>query len=118
MPQSLPLITGTWDLVLDQNGNLSRTDEATSIAQDVSSAIRTFLGECRYNNLLGMPYFESILWTVPPGSLVTSFVNKQALTIDGVKTCAVASLSLVNRRMTGVAVITTNLNSKPATVTF
>jgi len=47
--QTLPLNTQTWDLELDSNGNLSLTDPDYSIAQDVASAIRTFLGECLYS---------------------------------------------------------------------
>lgn len=109
MPQSIPLDLQKWDLVLDQYGNLDLETEVGSIAQDVACAIRTFRGECRYNQQLGMPYFQSILWQYPPGSLVVAAIQQQALTIKLVTGCVVPSLQLnpSNRQLSGLAVITT-----------
>lgn len=109
MPQSLPLNLESWDLELDPYGDLSLIDEVSSIAQDVASAIRTFQGECRYNQALGMPYFQSILWQYPPGALVVAAIQQQALTIPLVTGCAVPSLQLdpSNRQLNGLAVVTT-----------
>lgn len=59
MHQSL-LLTSSWDLTLDGAGNIAVGDSDISIAQDVASACRTFLGECWYDNSLGMPYWQSI----------------------------------------------------------
>jgi hypothetical protein len=118
MPQSLPLNTSTWDLELDSNGNWNLTDEPASIAQDVASAIRTFAGECWYNTNLGMPYFQSILWQLPPGSLVVSFIVAQAMTIDLVTKCTVVSLQLINRKLTGTVVIQTSNSSNNLVVGF
>ena len=109
MPKSLPLDTTSWDLVLDGAGNLNLTDEDNSIAQDVASAVRTFLGECWYNNLLGMPYFQSILGKLPPASLVISKITQQALTIVNVQTVKVIGLRLNDRRLTGTIVINKTL---------
>lgn len=118
MPQSIPLNLTTWDVELDEYGNLSLGSEVNSIAQDVACAIRTFQGECRYNNTLGMPYFQNILWKLPPGSLVTSYIQQQALTIALVEKCSVPSLQLVNRQLTGLAVFTTSLSTTPNVVNF
>lgn len=118
MPQSIPLNLSTWDVQLDEFGNLSLGPEVQSISQDVACAIQTFLGECRYNFNLGMPYFQNILWKLPPGSLVASYIQQQALTIDLVKSCAVPSLQLVNRKLTGLVVFTTSLNNTPIAVSF
>lgn len=41
--QTLPLNTASWDLEPDSLGNLSLADPDYSIAQDVASAIRTFM---------------------------------------------------------------------------
>lgn len=119
MPQSLPLNISTWDVELDEYGNLSLGPEVESISQDVACAIRTFQGECRYNINLGMPYFQNILWKLPPGSLVTSFIQQQAATISLVDQCAVPSLLLgSNRQLSGLVVFNTSLSSTPSAVTF
>lgn len=44
--RSLLLDTGTWDIVLDDTGNLAITDNPHAVAQDVACACSTFLGEC------------------------------------------------------------------------
>lgn len=120
MSQSIPLDLASWDIVLDEYGDLSLGSEDASIAQDVASAIRTFQGECRYNQQLGMPYFQSILWQYPPGSLVVASIQKQAFTIDLVTGCIVPSLNLdaTTRKLSGIAIITTSTSSTNLAVRF
>ena len=118
MPKTLPLDLTAWDLVLDPVGDLVLEDELPSIAQDVASAIRVFLGECWYDTTLGMPYFESIFGQVPPGSLVESKIRQAALTVSGVKSVKTVSLRLAQRKLTGIVVVTTTLSSDPLVVNF
>lgn len=120
MPQSLPLDLTTWDLILDSFGNLSLGPEPASIAQDVACAIRTFQGECRYNQQLGMPMFQSILWQYPPGSLVVAAIQQQAFTIDLVTGCMVPSLQLspTTRKLSGLAVVATSHTESNLVVRF
>ncbi len=104
MHQSL-LLSSSWDLTLDGAGNIAVGDSDISIAQDVASACRTFLGECWYDNSLGMPYWQSILGKYPSGSLVSAKLIGQALLIQDVEAATVPALNLSNRAMTGTMVI-------------
>lgn len=117
MARTLPL-SAAWDLTLDPAGNLSLTDPDSSIAQDVASAIRTFLGECWYDTGLGLPYFESILGKRPPASLVTAKVTQAALSVADVATVSVTNLALANRALTGTVYVTSTFNPTPVSVTF
>lgn len=117
MAKTLPL-TADWDLQLDAAGNLSLIDLDASLAQDVASAIRTFLGECWYDTTLGLPYFEAILGQRPPRSLVVSKIQREALRVPDVATAAVTLLGLNDRALTGVLQITRASGAAPITVTF
>jgi hypothetical protein len=117
MAKTLPL-ADDWDLHLDAFGNLSLTDPDVSLAQDVASAIRTFLGECWYDTSLGLPYFEAILGQRPPRSLVVAKIQQEALRVPEVGTAVVRFLGLKDRALTGVLAITRTNTSTPLTVTF
>ena len=116
MANTIPLHPDTWDIYLDANGNLELTDPDSSIAQDVASSVRTFEGECWYNNTLGMPYFQAIFGKSPPNSLVVSNIRDQAFTIVGVNTVNVVGVGLQGRTIRGVIVI--NAPTNPITVTI
>lgn len=117
--QTLPLDTTSWDLVLDNNGNLSLTDPDYSIAQDVASAIRTVLGECWYDVTLGLPYFQSILGKYPPASYLTSLLEQAAQTIAGVTAVTVVSLGLnAKRQLTGSVIVTSTDTNTPIIASF
>jgi hypothetical protein len=64
--KTLLLAVDTWDLCLDAAGNLAVATDPYGLAQDVSSAIKTFLGEVWYNDELGIDYFGQILGHAPP----------------------------------------------------
>lgn len=118
MAKTLPLSRPGWDLVLDPAGNLVLTDPDTSIAQDVASAIRTFLGECWYDVSLGLPYWQSILGKRPPSSLVTAKIRQAAFTVADVASVTVTALRLLDRQLTGTVLVTSTFNPQPITVTF
>lgn len=117
MAKTLPL-SPSWDVVLDAAGNWRLTDPDSSIAQDVASAIRTFLGECWYDTSLGLPYFQQILGRRPPRSLVVDQVRQAALTVPDVATAQVTFLGLKDRAVTGTVLVTSTANPNPVTVTF
>jgi hypothetical protein len=117
MAKTLPL-SADWDLTLDPAGNLLLTDPDASIAQDVASAIRTFLGECWYDTTLGLPYFEAILGQRPPRSLVVDQIQQAALTVPDVASASVTFLGLKDRVLTGVVLVTRTTSATPLTVTF
>ena len=118
MALTLPLSSSSWDIALDPSGDLVLAGPDASLAQDVASAIRTFLGECWYDTTLGLPYLQNILGKRPPASLVTAKIKSAALSVTGVATVNVAALALANRVLTGTVLITSTANPNPITVTF
>ncbi len=71
----------TCDLCVDPFGNWALASAPYAIAQDVASAIRTFLGEVWYNNTLGIPYFTAILGELPPVGIFQAYMVGAALTV-------------------------------------
>ena len=98
---SLLLDQSAWDLVLDINGNIALAETPYSIAQDVASAIRTFLGECWYDNSLGVPYWQNILGQFPPLQFVEQKISEAAFTIPNVAQTQVTFTSFTNRTLSG-----------------
>lgn len=92
---TLLLDVDKWDLVLDASGNIALAAAPYALAQDVASAVRTFLGEVYYDTTQGIPYFDEVLGQLPPASLLTQLISNQALTVPGVLTaqCVITSFS-------------------------
>lgn len=114
---TLLLDQDAWDLVLDANGNIALAAVPYSIAQDVSSALRTFVGECWYNNDLGLPYWERILGEFPPLPYVSERMVEQAFTIPNVTAAEVTYSSFENRVLSG-QVLVTDTDSNTSNVAF
>jgi hypothetical protein len=70
-----------WDSVLDANGNIALAGEPYSLAQDVASAVKLFIGELYYDTKQGIPYWTQVLGYLPPASLLTQLIETQALTV-------------------------------------
>lgn len=81
---SLLLDRTVWDLVLDSAGNIALGTPPYSLAQDVASAVRLFLGELWYAPANGVPYFDEVLGKSPPASLLIGLIEKAAMTVPGV----------------------------------
>ncbi|WP_048996448.1 hypothetical protein [Burkholderia multivorans] len=99
--KTLLLDTEAWDLVLDANGNIALADEPYSIAQDVASAVRTFISECWYDTSIGIPYFTEVLGQWPPVSLVQGLIEQQALTVPDVVKARCVITDFSDRQITG-----------------
>jgi hypothetical protein len=99
--QTMLLDQSAWDLVLDANGNWAAANAPYSLAQDVASAVRTFLGECYYNQNLGVPYWQQILGKYPPLSFVRQTLVNVALTVPNVVSARVVFSSFSNRVLSG-----------------
>lgn len=114
---TLLLDLSSWDLVVDAAGNIAMAAEPYSLAQDVASAIRTFLGEVWYDTTLGIPYFEQILGHTPPVTVFQEYMVQAAKTVPGVvdATCSVEAFE--DRRVTGQVLFTTN-NGQTGQVSF
>lgn len=98
---TMELNPGNWDLMLDAYGNMALAAAPYSLEQDVSSAIRTFLGEGWYDNTVGMPYFQSILGQYPPVALINKQVVQAALTVPGVISATSVITTFTNRNISG-----------------
>lgn len=98
---TLLLDTQAWDLVLDASGNIALATPPYSLAQDVASACRTFLGEVYYDTTLGVPYWQKILGQFPPISLVKQQLVDAASTVSGVTNPIVYIGSFADRKITG-----------------
>ncbi len=104
--RTLLLDTGAWDLCLDASGNIALAYQPYSIAQDVSSAVRLFLGELWYDTTKGIPYFQQILGKNPPISLIKGAVVTAALTVPDVVSATCLIAGFVNRTLTGQVQVT------------
>lgn len=103
---TLLLDQSAWDLVLDANGNIAIGGAPYSIAQDVASAVRTFLGECWYDQSLGLPYWQGILGHLPPMLFVKKQIEAAALSVPNVVSAKVVFSAFSNRELSGQIQIT------------
>lgn len=102
------LDTNRWDLVLDAARNIARAQAPYALAQDVASAIKTFLGECWYNTTLGVPYFSQILGRTPPHTYFQEQMVAAALTVPGVVSASCVISGFKNRTVFGQVTFTDN----------
>ncbi len=90
-----------WDLVLDANNNVALAGYPYSVAQDVATACRTFLGDCYFDQTIGLPY-PQMLGQLPPLAFVRAQLVNAALTVPTVVKATVLNLALnANRQLTG-----------------
>jgi hypothetical protein len=95
------LAVDTWDLVQDASHNIALASAPYALAQDVASAIRTFLGEVWYDDTLGVPYLTQILGKTPPLSVFQSLMVAAAVTVPGVVAAICVIESVTARKVTG-----------------
>lgn len=110
---TLLLDQSTWDLCLDANRNIAMASDPYAIAQDVASAVRTFLGECWYDTTLGVPYFTEVLGQWPPVRLVKSLIEDAAMTVPEVTAAQCVITSFTGRALAGQIQVTANGTTFP-----
>lgn len=96
-----------WDFLVDASKNIAMASPPYSLAQDVSSACRLFLGELWYDTTIGVPYWGSILGQAPPISYVAFKLQAAALTVVGVATATAYITSISGRTVRGQIQFTT-----------
>lgn len=107
--KTLLLDQDAWDLVLDANGDIASANAPYSVAQDVASAVRTFKGECWYDNSLGVPYWSDVLGKNPAYPYLKQQFTDAAFTIPNVQQANVVFTNFSDRVLTGqVQVIDTD----------
>ena len=95
-----------WDLTVDGSGNLAMSTGAPALAQDVASAISTFLGEVYYDTTIGVPYFSRVFGQPFSRSIASSLLKQAALQVPGVITAKVIINSYANRKLSGAVEFT------------
>jgi hypothetical protein len=106
-----------WDLVLDANRNIAMAAPPYALAQDVASAVKTFLGELYYDTTNGVPYWTQILGKLPPASLLMEMLNQQALTVSGVVTVQ-TTITSFDERAAGGQIRFVDVNNIETVVNF
>lgn len=113
--KTLLLDLDQWDLLLNAGGDLAIATAPYQVAQDVASAVRTFLGEAWYDTGLGVPYFQTILGKTPPLTLFQELIVAAAETVPDVVSAECTITAFADRRVTGQVTFTTN-NGQTGTV--
>lgn len=104
---TLLLDIATWDLTVDASGNIAVARNPYSIAQDVASEVRVFLGEMWYNVDRGVPYFQSILGRLPsPAFMKSKFIEAGMMTPEVASIVCYLSGITDDRQLTGQLQIT------------
>lgn len=106
-----------WDLLADAAGNIAFAEAPYQQAQDVASALRTFLGEIWYNTALGIPYFQQILGETPPVTVFQEYMQAAALTVPGVVSAECTIQAFEDRRVSGQVTFRTD-NGQTGTVSL
>lgn len=114
---TLLLDTATWDLCKDAQGNIAMASAPYALAQDVASAIKTFLDEVWYDDTQGIPYFTQILGHAPPVTVFQEYMVRAALTVPGVVSAQCVISSFEGRTVTG-QVPFTDVNGNKGLVSF
>lgn len=97
----------SWDFVLDTDGNIAVASEPYSIAQDVASACKLFLGELWYDNAKGIPYFELILGQRPQDAFIKAQYEFAAKSVPNVLDAKCYINAVTSREVSGQIHITT-----------
>lgn len=97
-----------WDLITDAAGNIAVATDPYAKAQDVASALRTFLSEVWYDTSLGVPYFQQVLGHTPPVTLFQELMVQAAKTVPGVVSATCTIQGFEDRRVTGQVTFTTD----------
>lgn len=117
MHNSMALGIGPWDLCMDSSRNIAMVSPPYSLAQDVASAVRLFLGELWYDQTQGIPYWTKILGKLPPTALLIQYIVQQALTVSGVVSAQCLINSFNDRAVAG-QIIFTDESGQSTTVQF
>lgn len=106
MSRTLLLDRTVWDLCKDAAANIAVASEPYSTAQDVASALLTFLGECWYNTADGIPYMQVILGRPFPAATFKAQAVKAALSVPGVVKASCTILALTARDLSAQVLVT------------
>lgn len=96
-----------WDITVDSTGNIAILEGPAAVAMDVACACQVFLGECYYNNTLGIPWQENILGKQFSGSYLAQKLEAEAMKISVVTDAiAVVTIDRTTRKVTATIRVT------------
>jgi hypothetical protein len=100
---------GGWDLTITPSGDIAVASEEESVAQDVASRCKLFLGDLYFDQTQGVPYLTQVLGQGYSQPLLTSLLQTAALAVPTVQKAKVALGDLGQARTVSgkVEVITT-----------
>lgn len=115
MAITLYLDPNTWDLALDNDGNIAIATQTYQQAQDICSACRTMIKDMYYQQNEGIPYLEKILGQhIYSLALYRQQLHDCAMSVEGVVSANV-DLLLEGRELSGTITFT---NTEDDTVTI
>ena len=106
MPHTL-LLSESWDITVDESGDIATSTGPYSIAQNVANAVRLFTNDAYFDADKGIPHFEIELGHLPPMSVLRTRILAAALGVSGVADAVVNFTSYTDRLLTGEILITT-----------
>ena len=115
---TLLLDQGSWDLLVNAQGNIALADAPYATAQDAASAIKTFLGEAYFDTTIGVPWLQQILGQTPTLALLKAQLAAAAETVPDVATAQVFISSFSNRAVTGQVQVISTTTGQTSASTF
>ena len=77
-------LSPSWDLTLDENGNLEILEETSAILQNCANECRLFTNDAYFRSEDGIPWFDDQLAKPVNEALVTQRLREACLSVDGV----------------------------------
>lgn len=96
----------TWDLQLDESGQLATVEGPYAVAQSVANAIRLFTKDAYFDQDQGIPHFNVDLGLSPPPEVMQERLIQAARSVVGVQAAAVTQWQNVGRTWSGVLALT------------
>lgn len=98
MTITLALNEATWDLTLDNLGNIATKSDQRQKAQDVATSVKVYSGECVFDSERGLPY-NLVMAEQVNRPLLQEYVNIETKRIDGVQNTEVVVNGLKDREL-------------------
>jgi copper chaperone CopZ len=109
-------VGNTFDIYLDNNGNLAILIRVSACEQDCQSAMQTMLREMPLDYTNGVPYFDTVFRQVNLNGFVSAG-RQQVLNVPGVTEVKSFTASIANNVLTYNAQIVTVYSPNVITVT-
>jgi hypothetical protein len=109
-------VGNTFDIYLDNNGNLAMLTSVSACEQDCQSAMQTMLREMPLDYTNGVPYFDTVFRQVNLNGFVSAG-RQQVLDVPGVTEVKSFTASIANNVLTYNAQIATIYSPNAISVT-